>query len=128
MGASLTSTDRGTPAASNTRLNFREKAGYARGDVGANLVSRYALDGRRLGENCSEGFLAMAAAAGLAADTKLARPLVQRFWEMPLPNGKWRYYNGMLTMLGLLQAGGRFQNFDKPSSQENHEVEMRGLR
>ena len=53
--------------------------------------------------------IALAAAAGTAAsDLELARPFVKQLWEAPTPTGQWRYYNGMLTMLGLLQASGRF--------------------
>jgi oligosaccharide reducing-end xylanase len=57
------------------------------------------------------GLIAMAAVAGLAAEPALARPFVQSLWGAPLPEGKWRYYNGLLYTLGLLQAGGRFQAF-----------------
>jgi oligosaccharide reducing-end xylanase len=51
----------------------------------------------------------MAAVAGQAADPELARPFVQQLWDAPPPTGKWRYYDGVLYFLGLLQAGGRFQ-------------------
>lgn len=77
---------------------------------GDGLVNRYTLDGKPLGKNPSPGLIAMAAVAGLgASDAELARPFVQRLWDMPVPSGKWRYYDGLLTMLGLLQAGGRFE-------------------
>ena len=83
------------------------------------------LDGTvlRRGEK-SPGLYAMAAVAGLAADPKLAKPVVQRLWDMPVPDDRgrdtdgireegslrsWRYYDGLLTMLGLLKASGRFQ-------------------
>jgi oligosaccharide reducing-end xylanase len=94
---------------------------------GSDLGSHYTLDGRRIGQDRSEGFIAMAAVAGLAADPEVARPFVQRLWDMPLPKGKWRYYNGLLTFLGLLQAGGHFQIFESPgmpsSPAATHRVE-----
>ena len=77
---------------------------------GSELVSHYALDGRRLGTDASPGLLAMAAVAGLVADPEIARPFVQRLWDMPLPQGKWRYYDGLLITLALLEVSGRFQN------------------
>jgi oligosaccharide reducing-end xylanase len=87
------------------------------GEQGEGLVNRYALDGRPLGQGSSPGLVAMAAVAGVAAsDPQLARPFVKRLWDAPTPTGKWRYYDGMLTVLGLLQTGGRFQVFDAPGS------------
>jgi len=83
----------------------------------------------RRGEK-SPGLYAMAAVAGLAADPALARPFVQRLWDMKIPddsgrnpNGirqpgdlrSWRYYDGLLTMLALLEVGGRFQVYSPPA-------------
>lgn len=79
------------------------------------LVNQYALDGKPLSSDGSLGLVAMAAVAGQAADADLARPFVQRLWEAPLPEGKWRYYNGVLYSLALLQAGGRFHAFPPPA-------------
>jgi xylan 1,4-beta-xylosidase len=91
-------------------LRFLEKQGK-------NLVNRYSLDGKPISDTSSSGLIAMAAAAGVAAsDTKLAKPFVQQLWEAPIPSGKWRYYNGLLTMLGLLQTSGRFRTYDAPAA------------
>lgn len=70
---------------------------------------RYTLDGRPLSRTYSQGLWAMAAVAGLAAQPDVARPFVRRLWEMPTPEGAYRYYNGMLMLLGMLETGGRFQ-------------------
>lgn len=78
------------------------------------LVNRYTLDGRPFDKDPSSGLLAMAAAAGVAADPELAKPFVARLWDAPVPTGKWRYYNGLLHMLALLQVSGRFQIHDAP--------------
>jgi oligosaccharide reducing-end xylanase len=51
----------------------------------------------------------MAAAAGLAADPGVARPFVEKLWDSPVPSGHYRYYNGLLYMMGLLETGGRFR-------------------
>lgn len=81
-------------------------------------VNEYTLSGRPLSESPSSGLVAMAATAGLAADSELATPFVQRLWDSPTPDGKWRYYNGLIHMLGLIQAGGRFQAIEKPTPKE----------
>ena len=70
------------------------------------------------------GLHAMAAAAGLAADPAVARPLVQHLWEMKIPDDQgrnhdgvrqpgeprsWRYYDGLLTLLAWLEVSGHFR-------------------
>lgn len=75
-----------------------------------NLPNQFTLEGRPLSTDYnSTGLIAMAAVAGLAADPALARPFVQQLWEAEIPRGQYRYYDGLLYQLGLLQAGGRFQ-------------------
>jgi oligosaccharide reducing-end xylanase len=76
---------------------------------GPNLPNQFALDGRPLSDESSSGLVAMAAVAGLAADRDLALPFVEQLWMTPVPAGQWRYYDGMLHMLALLQVSGRFQ-------------------
>ena len=77
--------------------------------------NQFTLDGRPLSLDHSSGLDAMAAVAGLAADPAQARPFVQRLWNMPVPEGRWRYYDGMLYLLGLLQAGGQFRIYAPPA-------------
>lgn len=75
---------------------------------GQPLPNQFALDGRPLSTDSSLGLTAMAAVAGLAADPELARPFVQQLWDAPIPTGQWRYYDGLLYFLALLEVGGRF--------------------
>ena len=71
---------------------------------------RFKLDGTPVGNNPdSPGMIAMAAAAGLAADRSLSAPFVEMLWKMDVPAGHFRYYNGLLYMLGLLETGGRLK-------------------
>ena len=77
---------------------------------------RWLIDGKPLSTNTSIGLTAMAAVAGQAAEPELARPFVQQLWDATPPEGQWRYYNGLLYFLGLLQAGGRFQVFEPVQS------------
>jgi hypothetical protein len=51
----------------------------------------------------------MNAVAALAADIPEAKRFVQDLWDMPVPTGEWRYYNGLLYMLGLLHTSGEFK-------------------
>lgn len=83
---------------------------------GPSCPNQFTLDGRPLSTDSSSGLIAMAAVAGLAADPVLARPFVQQLWDIPVPRGKWRYYNGLLYFLGLLQTSGRFQIVAPPQA------------
>ena len=79
----------------------------------------------------SGGLFAMAACAGLAADPILAKPFVQRLWDMPVPDDRGRnadgvrkpgelrsqrYYDGLLTVLALLQVSGHFRIYGPPAA------------
>jgi oligosaccharide reducing-end xylanase len=87
---------------SNRVLRFLASQGEA-------FPDQYSLDGKPLSTDTSAGLVAMAAVAALAADRELAEPFVHRLWDAPVPDGHWRYYNGLLHMIGLLQVSGRFQ-------------------
>ena len=80
-------------------------------EQGSEFPDQYTLAGTALSTNYSIGLGATAAVAGLAADPELARPFVKQLWDAPVPTGRWRYYNGLLMMLSLLQAGGQFQAY-----------------
>lgn len=58
----------------------------------------------------------MNAVAGLAATTEHTWDFVTEFWEMPIPSGHWRYYDGLLYMLALLHTSGQFRIY-APASQ-----------
>jgi oligosaccharide reducing-end xylanase len=93
---------------SNSVLAFLTSQGSA-------CPNQFTLDGKPLSTDSSPGLFAMAAVAGLAADPELARPFVQRLWDTPIPTGKWRYYDGLLYFLGLLEVSGRFQIHGAPA-------------
>ncbi len=82
---------------------------------GPNFANQFTLEGKPLSTDTSPGLIGMAAVAGLAADPKLARPFVQRLWDMPIPEGKWRYYDGLLYFMALLQVSGHFQIHGPPA-------------
>jgi hypothetical protein len=53
--------------------------------------------------------MATNAVAALAADPQKGKPFVQALWDLDIATGKYRYYDGLLTMLALLQVSGNFQ-------------------
>jgi alpha-N-arabinofuranosidase len=72
------------------------------------LPAIFTLEGAPTVDYSSESIAAMAAVAALAADRETGEPFVRKLWETPVPSGQYRYYNGLVYFLGLLQAGGRF--------------------
>lgn len=71
--------------------------------------NQFTLDGTPLSSDHSTGLVSMAAVAALAADPETGKPFVQELWDVHVPTGKWRYYDGMLYMLGMLHASGNFR-------------------
>jgi oligosaccharide reducing-end xylanase len=77
---------------------------------GDKIPDRYKIDGTPVSTNCNTaGLMAMAATAALAADRAVGEPWVRRLWDMPMPTGRARYYDGLLTMLALLEVSGNFR-------------------
>ncbi len=71
--------------------------------------AEYTLDGKPEAGHRSPGLMATNAVAALAADPQKGKPFVQALWDLKLPTGKYRYYDGLLTMLAYLQVSGNFQ-------------------
>jgi oligosaccharide reducing-end xylanase len=88
---------------SNRVLNFLASQGID------SYPNQFALDGSPLSSDHSTGLVSMAAVAALAADPEIGKPFVQALWDAQIPSGKWRYYDGMLYMLGLLHVSGNFR-------------------
>ena len=83
-------------------LTFFKNDGYKNG--------YFTVSGSAQGGNYSEG---MAGANGVGAfaltDEALAKEYVQKLWSTSAPSGQWRYYNGMVYFLSMLNASGRFK-------------------
>jgi oligosaccharide reducing-end xylanase len=88
---------------SNRVLQFLASQG-----IGA-YPNQFSLDGAPLSGDHSTGLVSMAAVAALAADRETGEPFVQALWDTQIPSGKWRYYDGMLYMLGMLHVSGNFK-------------------
>lgn len=84
---------------------------------GENTPDLYRLDGTPLVADTfnAPGLLAMAATAALAADREIGEPWVRKLWDLPMPTGRYRYYNGLLTMIALLQVSGNFRAYAPPA-------------
>jgi oligosaccharide reducing-end xylanase len=82
---------------------------------GPQCVDRFKLDGTPIGEDVNTpGLLAMAGVAALAADRAIGQPFVERLWKMKIPDGRKRYYDGLLTFLALLEVSGQFRVYAPP--------------
>jgi endo-1,4-beta-D-glucanase Y len=75
--------------------------------------SRFNIDGTANGnQHRATGLIAMNAVVGLAASDPQAWDFVEAFWNAPLTTGQFRYYDGLLYMMGLLQLSGNFRVYD----------------
>ncbi len=70
---------------------------------------QFTLQGDQLDPGHSDGLVATNAVAGLAATHPRAKQFAEALWDLPVPVGRHRYYNGMLYMLGMLHCSGRFR-------------------
>ncbi len=77
----------------------------------ASYGSRFTLEGAQLSNysDQSAGLVAMNAAASLAATHPRAQKFIKALWDTPVPTGKYRYYDSMLYLLGMLHCSGRFR-------------------
>ncbi len=76
-------------------------------------ANQFDLDGTPRSSDHSPGLVAMNAVAALAATTTPHRTdFVQALWDQPTPSGKWRYYDGLLHLMGLLHVSGNFRVYE----------------
>jgi oligosaccharide reducing-end xylanase len=97
------SADKWAVKQSNRLLNFFYNEGID------SYVNQYTLDGKRLSKDHSLGLISMNAVACLAATISERKKFVEKLWNAFPPEGKWRYYDGLLYMLALLNVSGNFK-------------------
>ncbi len=74
------------------------------------FADNYTVDGQPLIQNHSPGLTATTAVGSLAAtDGPNAKAFVDALWNMPVPSGEQRYYDGMLYLMSMLHASGSFK-------------------
>jgi endo-1,4-beta-D-glucanase Y len=72
--------------------------------------NRYTLDGsQQLDTSHSTALVATNAVASLAATNPRAARFVEEFWKTEVPSGRFRYYDGMWYLMGLLHCSGQFR-------------------
>jgi oligosaccharide reducing-end xylanase len=82
--------------------------------------NRFTLDGKQFGNDHVTGLVAMNAVASLAATNPRAKQFVEALWNTPVPTGQWRYYDGMLYLLGMLHCSGEFRIWTPKRSDSYH--------
>jgi oligosaccharide reducing-end xylanase len=88
---------------SNRLLNFFYSEGIKQYGV------LYTLDGKKLSNDHSAGLVAMNAVAALASTNANRKEFVEELWNLTVPAGEYRYYDGMLYMLAMLEVSGNFR-------------------
>jgi len=74
--------------------------------------NRWNLDGTPVGSDFnSPGHVTMNAVAGLAGNTTRVWDFIEDVWNVSVPTGQYRYYDGMLYMMGLLHLSGNFRMY-----------------
>jgi oligosaccharide reducing-end xylanase len=82
------------------------------------FADRYTLDGKPLSDRHSYGMVATTAAGGLAATPgPTSKAFLQALWDMPVPSGEQRYFDGMLYLMNLMHCSGEFRIIEpRPSA------------
>jgi oligosaccharide reducing-end xylanase len=71
---------------------------------------RYTLDGKPLSTRHSPGMVAAAAVGGLAATPgRNSKAFLRELWDMPVPSGEQRYFDGMLYLMSMMHCAGEFR-------------------
>lgn len=76
---------------------------------GTNYGCQFTLDGKRLEDRHAQGLVAVNAVASLAAANPRSRKFVEELWNTQTPDGRERYYEGLLYMMSLLHCSGEFR-------------------
>jgi oligosaccharide reducing-end xylanase len=81
------------------------------------VVDRYTLDGKPLSDHHPLGPISTTAVGSLAAtDGPTAKAFVDALWNMPVPSGESRYYDGMLYLFSMMHVSGEFRIIKAASS------------
>jgi len=71
--------------------------------------NEFELSGSVISSTHSPGLVAMNAVAALGSSVNIANDFVNQLWQLSIPSGQYRYYDGVLYFLGLLHASGNFR-------------------
>jgi oligosaccharide reducing-end xylanase len=74
------------------------------------FVNQYTLDGKPLSTTHSPGMVATTAVGSFAATPgPVSKAFVEELWNMPVPSGEQRYYDGVLYLMSLMHCSGNFR-------------------
>jgi len=74
------------------------------------FADRYRLSGEPLSDRHSVGMVATTAVGSLAAGPgPVSDAFVKTLWELPVPSGEQRYFDGMLYLMSLMHVSGEFR-------------------
>jgi oligosaccharide reducing-end xylanase len=74
------------------------------------FVDQYTLDGKPLSTRHSTGMLATTAVGSLAtSDGTISKAFVEALWNIPVPSGEQRYYDGLLYLMSMMHCSGSFR-------------------
>jgi len=74
------------------------------------FADRYTLDGKPLSTRHSPGMVATTAVGSFAATPgPIAKAFLDELWNMPIPSGEQRYFDGMLYLMSMLHCSGSFR-------------------
>ncbi|MGD8786714.1 MAG: glycosyl hydrolase family 8, partial [Phycisphaerales bacterium] len=71
--------------------------------------NQFTLDGNPTGNDHSAGLVAMNAVASLAATHSRSKQFVEELWNLSVPTGQYRYYDGMLYLFAMLNCSGNYR-------------------
>ena len=77
---------------------------------GTSYQNKWTMDGQPQSSDFnSTGQIAMNAVVAMASTAQESTQFVETLWGLNPPTGQYRYYDGMLYMMGLLHLSGKFQ-------------------
>ena len=92
---------------SNRLLNFFYSKGIK------TYSSVFTLDGKKaLVAEHSTGLVTANAVAALTSTNENRKEFIEQLWDAKIPTGHYRYYDGVLYMLGMLQTSGNFRIYN----------------
>jgi oligosaccharide reducing-end xylanase len=71
----------------------------------------YKIDGTPTSQSSSSGLYSMNAVAALAASDANAWQFVETLYKQSVPTGQWRYYDGLLYLLAMLNVSGAYHAY-----------------
>jgi oligosaccharide reducing-end xylanase len=74
-------------------------------------ADEFRLDGsvvREFASGAFKGLVSQNALVAFGVPAADGTPFLEKLWEMPVPTGQYRYYDGLLHLFALLHASGKF--------------------